>query len=267
MVWLTVVGIGTGCGVGAYFMWQTQANMKASERYDCCNHTSPDPLFSQQADALHYAFYAVAVVGVVYALVVLCLYRKIFIAVKVMKEASRAVSALPSTLLLPVVTLMLSAAILFLCTLVCLLLISTGELLVVSPGFGHLHVPRHMGLCRAGLLRRRVVSLLRAPPPALRHLWHGLRLYFSGNQWLDMGSFTCLGALGRALRHHIGSIAFGSLLIPILRAFRLLVIVVMKRLKACAGDPTSRSSRVAASRAASAASSAACASSRSATWS
>ena len=237
MVWLTVVGIGTGCGVGAYFMWQTQANMKASERYDCCNHTSPDPLFSQQADALHYAFYAVAVVGVVYALVVLCLYRKIFIAVKVMKEASRAVSALPSTLLLPVVTLMLSAAILFLCALVCLLLISTGELLVVSPGFGHLHVPLatwgYVALvCFAGVWFLCFV----------RHLQHCAisgtvsTWYFSGNQWLDMGSFTCLGALGRALRHHIGSIAFGSLLITILQAFRLLVIVIMKRLKACAGD-------------------------------
>ena len=69
------------------------------------------------------------------------LHRKLFTAVKVMKEASRAVTGVPSTLLLPVVTLTLSLAILagWLCLGV--LLLSTGEMEATTPGFGHIHVP------------------------------------------------------------------------------------------------------------------------------
>ena len=35
MVWFTVTALGGGCALGAYFMWQTQADMKASPR---CAH-------------------------------------------------------------------------------------------------------------------------------------------------------------------------------------------------------------------------------------
>ena len=54
---------------------------------------------------------------------------------------SLAVTGVPTTLLLPIVTLSVSLAILAAWAAVALLLLSTGTLEPASPGFGHLHVP------------------------------------------------------------------------------------------------------------------------------
>ena len=148
-----------------------------------------------------------AAVGALYALLVLCLHRKIIVAVKVMKEASRAVSALPSTLLLPVLTLALSACLLVACGVVVLLLLSTGELMIAQPGFGHVHVP----LATWGYVILLCFACLWLLCFA-RHLQHCAvsgaisAWYFAGNRWLDMGSFTCAGSLARALGRHAATI-------------------------------------------------------------
>ena len=136
MVWVTVLSISAGCGIGAYYMWLTQASMKATARYG-----SADRLYTQQADYLYAGFFAVAGIGAAYTVAIVLLHRKLILAVKVMKEASRAVTGVPSTLLLPVITLSISVALLAGYGVVAVLLLSTGELEPTTPGFGHIFLP------------------------------------------------------------------------------------------------------------------------------
>jgi len=167
----------------------------------------------------------------------LLLHRKIFLAAKVMREATKAVAATPATLLLPILSLVHSAVILAGAAALGALLLSTGDLELAAPGFGHLYVPLStwgwftlLGFTCAWLLC------------FVRHAQHAAiagslaTWYFGSARWFDVSSFPCLGALRRVLSRHAGSIAFGSLLITLLQAVRLVVLLVMKRAKACAGD-------------------------------
>lgn len=226
MVWTTVVSLAAGIGIGAYYMWITQRSMKASPRYES------DDMFRQQADILFYSFYGVAAIGVFYSIGVVTLHRKIIIAVKVMKEASRAVAAQPATLLLPILTLLVSLAIVSGSAYVGALLASTGELVRAQPGFGHLHVPLETWGWGALLVFGTLWLLC-----FVRHVQHcaiagTLSSWYFG---VDGGS-ACLGSLSRVLTQHAGSVAYGSLLITLLQMVRLIVLAVMKRAKVCAGD-------------------------------
>ena len=228
MVWTTVISLSAGCGIGAYYMWQQQLEMKASPRYGI------DDLFTQQTDILYYAFFAVAGIGCLYTLIVIFLHQKIIIAVKVMKEASRAVAAQPATLLLPVLTLALSAGIIAACAVICTLLLSTGDLVRATPGFGHLYVP----LSTCGWMALVVFGAMWMLC-FVKHLQHAaiagaLSSWYFGED--GPGTSPCLGSFNRVLLRHIGTIAFGSLLITLLQAVRFVVIIIMKRLKGCAGD-------------------------------
>ena len=95
-----------------------------------------DEVFTSQADWLHVSFYACTVCGAIYLLLLLCLRSRIAIAVRVMKEATRAVGALPLMLMLPLLTLGLVVGLLAYGLIVLLLLISCGELQYGRSGFG-----------------------------------------------------------------------------------------------------------------------------------
>ena len=107
-------------------------------RNTCNGHVTAltDGVFTPQADWLHVSFYACTVCGAIYLLLLICLRSRIAIAVRVMKEATRAVGALPLMLLLPLLTLGLVVALLSYGLLVLLLLISCGELQYGRSGFG-----------------------------------------------------------------------------------------------------------------------------------
>eukprot|EP00966_Prymnesium_polylepis_P036805 854025-Prymnesium_polylepis.1 len=93
MVWATLGAIGAGFGGASWWLFDRLEWMRRDVRY------ASDDLFRHQADSLHVWAYVVAVVGALYLLAVLCCRSKIAIAVRVMKEATRAVSALPLLLL------------------------------------------------------------------------------------------------------------------------------------------------------------------------
>ena len=233
MVWATATSISAGCAVGAYYMWLTQSRMRASPRF-----TSGDRLFVQQADYLYWGFFLVAMLGSAYTIALVVLHRKLILAVKVMKEASRAVTGVPSVLLLPIATLCLSAAIFCGWGITAVLLISTGELEPRTPGFGHIFLPIETWGWLALLGLTGVWTLC-----FIRHVQHCAvagalsSWYFAdGERWHGLGIGLVVGTLGRVLGRHTGSVAAGSLLITLLQAVRIFVIVVMKRLKACAGD-------------------------------
>ena len=122
MVWATLAAVGGGLGLGTYSMYVTQDGMRHSYRYE----RPGDEHYTQQTDTLHVCFYAVAVLTALYVLAVLWLRARIVIAVKVMKEATKAVGAHPTLLILPLLTLLLSALIASYALFVALLLVSTG---------------------------------------------------------------------------------------------------------------------------------------------
>ena len=113
-----------------------------------------------------------------------------------MREATKAVAATPASLLLPILSLALSAAILTGAVTLAALLLSTGDLELASPGFGHLHVPLPTWGWSA-LLAFTTAWLL----CFVRHAQHAAiagslaTWYFGSARWFDVSSPSCRGAL------------------------------------------------------------------------
>lgn len=231
MVWGTVVSIAVGAAVGSWYMWTAQERMGTEPRY------LTDELYRQQADFLKYGFFGLAGAGVLYCLAVVFLRRRIAIAVRVMREASKAVAALPLMLLLPLASLALGLCLLAYAAYAALLLISTGELQPGHAGFAHITVPASTW----GWLALHALGALWLLW-FVKHLQHCAvsgavsQWYFAEDKWLDLGGFPVLGALCKAVRYHAGSVALGSLLITALMLVRFIVLSVLKRAAACAGD-------------------------------
>jgi len=194
MVWATLGAIGAGFGGASWWLFDRLEWMRRDVRY------ASDDLFRHQADSLHVWAYVVAVVGALYLLAVLCCRSKIAIAVRVMKEATRAVSALPLLLLTPLLTLACVLGVTCFGVFSGLLLVSTGELRLGRAGFGHLDVPPE------------AVALVSAHAFLclwltwwFKHLQHATvaggisTWYFAADKWRDVGSFPVAGAYCRAV--------------------------------------------------------------------
>ena len=72
----------------------------------------------------------------IYLLLLLCLRRKIVVAVRILQEATKAVARLPLLLVMPLVAVAISLAIIAYGCTVAVLLASSGELLRTEQGFG-----------------------------------------------------------------------------------------------------------------------------------
>jgi hypothetical protein len=230
MVWATLALIGGGLAFGSWWAYNEQASMKQDALY------SVDDAYTHQVDLLYAACFGLAGLTALYLLLLGCVRKKIHIAVGVMKEATRAVAALPLMLMVPLVTLCLVLVVLAYGVVTALLLVSSGELQrgPGRSGFGHLEVDGDTWL----LLALHAVGVLWVTW-FLRHVQHACvagavaQWYFSGDRWVGLGNFPVVGSYCRVLRFHSGSIALGSALITALQAVRFVVLFLSRRLASC----------------------------------
>jgi len=224
MVWLTLVTIGAGMGVAAWWLHQRQAWMREDERY------GSDDLFTYQCDLFYAWFFILIAIGALYCLFVLCLLHQISIAVRVMKVSAKAVSSLPLLLLTPLLTLVCVMGVCAYGVYVALLLVSIGELKVGRSGFGHLTIE----LSTLGLLALHVFGVLWVTW-WLKHLQHAT-VAGAVVQWYFARGIACspvIASYCTAIRYHTGSLALGSLLISVLQVVRFVVLFLLRRFSSC----------------------------------
>ena len=226
MVWATLAAAAVGMGAAAWWLWTTQESMKGSPLYGA------DDLHTQQADACYYAFIGVSALAGIYLLLLLCLRRKIVVAVRILQEATKAVARLPLLLVMPLVAVAISLAIIAYGCTVAVLLASSGELLRTEQGFGRVSLDDAtrgwLGLHAFGV----AWSVF-----WVRHVQHCVvagavsHWYFAADKRHDMSAFPVVGALCKTLRYHAGSVALGSFLITLLKAIRWAFRILQKKMK------------------------------------
>ena len=224
IVWLTLLVIAVAFAAACWWTYAQQEWMRTQPDF------GSDELFTQQTNWLTVAFYACAVSLVVYCLLVVCARSRIHIAIRVMKEATRAVGALPLLLLLPLLTLACFLGLLAYGLLVALLLASRGELQYGRSGFGHLLLDS----VDYTTLALHVFGVLWLTW-FFRHLQDAAvagavaRWYFAADKRRDVGCCPVVTSYCTALRYHTGSIALGSLLITTLQLLRFFVLLLSRR--------------------------------------
>jgi len=223
MVWVSLAALAVGMGFGAWWLYKTAEAMKGDERY------GEDDFYTKQADYATIGFWVVVVIGSIYALLVVLLRRKIVLATRVVKAASRSLNSLPLLLLLPTVFMLLSLVIIFYGVYAALWFVSTGDLQLGRAGFGHITLD---GWSEAMLLLHVACTLWLLF--FVRHLQY-CTIGGAVSQWYfkrkELGRFPVLVAFGTALRYHAGSVALGSLLITSLKLIRWAFLFLLRKSK------------------------------------
>lgn len=220
MVWLTLVGLAVGAAIGCWYLHALQARMKGDARY------GDDEQFSSVADGTYVGFWVATVSTSIYVLLIVCLRRQIQLAARALSAAALALAELPTMLVLPIVTSCLAMVSAAGGCLLCLLLVSCGEVAYGRPGFGHLFLDTHTKV----LLLVTILTTFWATV-FVRHVQHAavggaVSKWYAHRRDDGSGADCCGGgsrvlmALGHVLRYHAGSVALGSLFIASLKVVR-----------------------------------------------
>jgi hypothetical protein len=220
MVWISLISLAVGGAVGCWYLHALQARMKADARY------GEDEQFSSAADGAYVGFWVATVFTCIYALLIACLRRQVRLAARALSAAALALAELPSLLVLPIAVSCLALVSAAAGCLLCLLLVSCGEVAYGRPGFGHLFLDTHTEV----LLLVTVVSTFWFMF-FVRHVQHAavggaVAKWYAHRRDDGSGADVCCGgsrvlmALWHVLRYHTGSVALGSLFIASLKLVR-----------------------------------------------
>uniref|UniRef100_A0A8C6SYI4 Choline transporter-like protein n=1 Tax=Neogobius melanostomus TaxID=47308 RepID=A0A8C6SYI4_9GOBI len=242
MVWVLIVGL---LGAGAYGIWHCYweyDNYKKKSAFISDVGFSTDLKIYFQVQETWLAFLIVIAIGEAILLLMLIFLRKrILIAIALIQEASKAVSHMMSALVYPVIT--------FIMLLICVAYWGATALYLATSGApiykvvalnsnneackkinaSHLCDPLVKRLILPRMphyLQRHCLSVVRE----LRHRPGQCTLagafasyYWAFHKPADIPMFPICGSFLRALRYHIGSLAFGALILTLVQIMRMLL--------------------------------------------
>ncbi|EGC31065.1 hypothetical protein DICPUDRAFT_57949 [Dictyostelium purpureum] len=230
ITWLTVFAAYACLGLltaQVYFQWQ-----KASDRYD---ETPPSQRLTMQEDnilALKVIFIILCVICGIFALILLALFSRIRIAIRIIKESSRAVGIMPSIFFFPVFIFILLAGFILYWVYIGIYLGTAGE-----PEYDENY--RFIGYNADDTLRKIQIYHF------FGFLWT-IAFILALNQttiagavaswyWVhdkkDTPFFPVWASLWRVIRYHLGSVAFGSLILAIVQFIRWVLRFLEKKFK------------------------------------
>ncbi|GFR06390.1 choline transporter-like protein 4 [Trichonephila clavata] len=261
MVWLSAVLLLAFLGFGCYYSTTKYLSLKNVPGSDAKLTITFD--FKSYL-ALQDTWLAFAIVtGVLFAiffLILVFLRKRIVIAIALIKEASRSVGSMPSTLLFPLFPYLLMLGIFAFWTAVALYIASSGK-----ASFVYADVPAGSQLKNGTMCNPKKYNTTGEGIKCLFHTY-GLKNNLYSSQFYNLfglfwALFFCVGvgqvslsgafasyywtrdktknipicAIGggtyRCIRYHLGSIAFGSLLIAIVRMIRVMLEYIDKKCK------------------------------------
>eukprot|EP00276_Gloeochaete_wittrockiana_P000795 CAMPEP_0184672956 /NCGR_PEP_ID=MMETSP0308-20130426/86409_1 /TAXON_ID=38269 /ORGANISM="Gloeochaete witrockiana, Strain SAG 46.84" /LENGTH=573 /DNA_ID=CAMNT_0027120383 /DNA_START=56 /DNA_END=1777 /DNA_ORIENTATION=- len=221
MVWLTIVAmLVTLAAITILFFFK--AGMITDDQLgpakDLVN--SDYLVTSDHRDAMKICAYIMCAIDVVALLLVLVLFRQVRIAVAIIKEASDAVRTMPSVILFPLVTLLLLTALWVYWILVFAFLASAGTYDKATKSFNYDSVLQGCIVYHLfGLLwtYQFIVAI------GLTTLAGAFAAYYFTSDKKAVEQLAVWSSFGRVFRYHLGSLAFGSLLIAIIQLIRAIM--------------------------------------------
>jgi len=183
------------------------------------------------------AWGAVAV-GVVWTLVVIFLRKRINLAIAVIKESARAIQAMPTLLVLPVIQVLGLSAFLLPWAYYCIYLASLGNITLESHEFqGHTITVRSFQY-DSQLKKRGWFMLFMLYWTAEFIIAEGeliiaiaVATWFFTRNKSETGSGTVSKAIRQGLWYHAGTAAFGSIIIAIIKTIRTFIAQLQKQAK------------------------------------
>ncbi|XP_067661086.1 choline transporter-like protein 2 [Haliotis asinina] len=265
MVWITIFALLGLLGFSTYYSYSKYYEMKTS------NTTSTYGFSPSFAANFNYflslqktwlAFGCIsATITTIYLLLILCLCSRIRLAIQLIKEASKAIGSMFSTLFWPVIPWILEIAFIAYWAVSAVYVASMGEANYYSnstntstDGVNYYlqRIPCTPSSSTAGSVCEFVkyggdeYTIVMQVYLLFMFLWvlnfiiamgqmvlagAFASYYWAYNKPDDIPAFPVIGSLGRTLRYHIGSLAFGSLIIAIIQFIRIALEYLDSKLK------------------------------------
>ncbi|KAE9416015.1 hypothetical protein Angca_004531, partial [Angiostrongylus cantonensis] len=250
MIWTSIfciIGVlGTGCGF-SWYKWLTMVKAGAIDDY------SFQPLFSLYFE-MPTTWFAVAfilsIALLILSVVLIFIRKRISIAVALIEESSRAIGHMMSTLIFPLFPFALHLLVIILWGTIAIWLASSGVKDCRTNNSSNTTcdcstTPTDPKCTFFGLVKEEKTIFWLQLYNLFIFFWMTCFVsslgnislagafasyYWAKNKPQDVPSFPVLRALGRAIRHHLGSLAFGSLIIAATKFIRALLDYLDKKL-------------------------------------
>ncbi|KAI9090192.1 plasma-membrane choline transporter-domain-containing protein [Phlyctochytrium arcticum] len=180
-------------------------------------------------------------ISLILSIIILCLLRRIRLAVRVIKEASRAMRAMPLIFFFPIFKYIIVAAWMVIFVGVMALLATSGDIIAarfendINTGL------REIGkqYSNSGTLQYMQIYFV------FGFLWvynwlvaigqctiaGAIAIWYWSRDKNALPSLPVIRSFGRTLRYHLGSLAFGSLVIAIVQLIRIIILEAQRRVK------------------------------------
>lgn len=223
IVLLTVVGVSAALVLSGVLLWLMATELRADPLY------GSDDKLTASADGALGLLCAAGALLVLYCLLLLRFWHKLFVAASVITEAARALRALPLLFFLPLVPVVVALATLGYFALGTFYILSAAELRLDGSGILQLDFDARLVGSLAyhafGCLWTSVLfsHLSWAVVAAAAAQW-----YFARDKAADLGRAPVLTAASRVLLFHLGSVAFGSLIVAAVRYARYAMFILKR---------------------------------------
>ncbi|CAI9716384.1 Hypothetical predicted protein [Octopus vulgaris] len=264
LVWVTLIAFFALLGFVIYYTFNTYVELKNSGKE---NDFGLTPAFAGNFEyylGLEQTWLAAgiicSVIFVVCLLLLIFVAKKLCLAIELIKEASRASTAMIFTFIWPFVPFLLEAGILFYWITSAIYLATMGRpetyrnVVNISHGMKNLsriHCNNHNGkfvedMCDfvhygdskyavafEVFLLFMVFWLISFVTALNQMVLSGAfaTYYWSYNKKMDIPTFPILASFGRAIRYHLGSLAFGSLIVAIVKFIRVILEFISYKLR------------------------------------
>eukprot|EP00163_Fabomonas_tropica_P017466 TRINITY_DN3101_c0_g1_i2.p1 TRINITY_DN3101_c0_g1~~TRINITY_DN3101_c0_g1_i2.p1 ORF type:complete len:576 (-),score=200.56 TRINITY_DN3101_c0_g1_i2:392-2119(-) len=226
MVWFTIIATWLLCAAFSAWLY-----LEGKDRVDRAAVMDPkDEDFERNAKAIQITSYVVIGITFILLVVILFMYKRIQIAIGIIKHAGRALNKMPTIVLIPVVSFVIVGIVALYFFAIAAYLYSAGEITVD-------------GCCRDftfdnDLKQAIVLHFFGCIWTALFILAIGqttiagaVAQYYFTRDKDDLPLSPVLNSFGRVVRYHLGSLAFGSMLIAIVVTIRLIMAYIKKQVK------------------------------------
>jgi hypothetical protein len=218
MVLATLIGLFLALALGTAMLWTKADEMRSSGLYGV------DTDFTRYADVTMGFFAAGLCTFVLYSVCVFCFWHSIFLATGVIVEASKAMAAMPSLLLVPILPAILTFGLIVYFLVATFWIVSAGELKMDGSGVAQIVYDDNLkGALAFHFFGCVWTSVL------LNHVgWAIIAMsvvqwYFAKSRPSDLGVAPVLTATKRVLYYHFGSVVFGSLVVAVIKYIRYMM--------------------------------------------
>ncbi|XP_046830701.1 choline transporter-like protein 1 isoform X2 [Vespa crabro] len=228
IVYIVLIGVIVACIGGTTYLWMAWYQEK--KELDSKN-TPEKENFEEDSSLQAYFIYAIvmSVVTVITLLIVLVMRKRIALVMQLFREAGKAVYSMPALLLQPIYTYLLIGLSMF-AFIYCMLWIeSAGTIYKNKTG---IHFRKDALLIAARWYNLFVFFVMCEFFLGCQHMVVALavaRWFFTRDK--KRLSLTVTKGFGYLIRYHLGTIAFGALIIGIVRLVRAMISFVQNRLK------------------------------------